>query len=881
MVISVNWTPLEEGRVREIVTFLVNDILKHQAILLGNAEEKKKKKRSLWSTIGKKKVPAASSHNKKLSSSSDHKRNSNAHSINKTFDVSQTVGRVRSPLQACENLAMNEGHSPPENKSSILEMNKTLSPVSPTFKDGYGENHMPLSEYLGTSYTVPCASKNEEHLEGKGANILKDFNFSDKVVSETSFNSINNVKNQIEEDVKLTRFPNCSSTLNITQSQGHFLSPDSFVNNMHAANKDLELITSFSLDAFMKENSKPGHLELTPRVCRTILSPDSFINDSYEIDPVLESESVVPILSPNQFLKDNLVYLCESPQTCTFSPLANENSQDPRKNEVLPCIPECQNSESPKTMFEESKGTELTSTYHQSTKPEQPKLFTAQDSSSNNHDKHLKRRPILCSTVTKKKPICVGERQIEPNKPKAKRCLNDTVQELKSVRENQHEKGAFHWNLPIIDPLLSQSRTYKKERSPSSKTASVVRKRKSEGNMENANLRSVIRGHIDDQEPKRIHFSPEPSKTSTVKKMKKAKTPLSKCVGSREKSSIKKKTELLAYRAPHSKRSRKTNSVIAVAQSTLTFIKPIKADIPRHPMPFAAKNMFYDERWKEKQEQGFTWWLNFILTPDDFTVKTNVSQVNAATLLLGVENQHKVSVSRAPTKEEVSLRAYTARCRLNKLRRAACRLYTSENMVKAIKKLEIEIESRRLMVRKDRHLWKDVGERQKVLSWLLSYNPLWLRIGLETVYGELISLEDNSDVTGLAVFIVNRLLWNPDIAAEYRHPSVPHLYGDGHEEALSKFTLKKLLLLVCFLDYAKNSRLIDHNPCLFCKDAEFKTSKEILLAFSRDFLSGEGDLSRHLSLLGLPVNHVQTPFDEFDFAVTNLAVDLQCGVRLV
>lgn len=44
MVISVNWTPLEEGRVREMVTFLVNDILKHQAILLGNAEEKKKKK---------------------------------------------------------------------------------------------------------------------------------------------------------------------------------------------------------------------------------------------------------------------------------------------------------------------------------------------------------------------------------------------------------------------------------------------------------------------------------------------------------------------------------------------------------------------------------------------------------------------------------------------------------------------------------------------------------------------------------------------------------------------------------------------------------------------------------------------------------------------
>ena len=85
--------------------------------------------------------------------------------------------------------------------------------------------------------------------------------------------------------------------------------------------------------------------------------------------------------------------------------------------------------------------------------------------------------------------------------------------------------------------------------------------------------------------------------------------------------------------------------------------------------------------------------------------------VNASTLLLGVESQHKVSVPKAPTKDEVSLRAYTAQCRLNRLRRAACRLFTSEKMVKAMKKLEIEIEARRLIVRKDRHLWKDVGKK--------------------------------------------------------------------------------------------------------------------------------------------------------------------------
>lgn len=47
----------------------------------------------------------------------------------------------------------------------------------------------------------------------------------------------------------------------------------------------------------------------------------------------------------------------------------------------------------------------------------------------------------------------------------------------------------------------------------------------------------------------------------------------------------------------------------------------------------------------------------------------------------------------------------------------------------------------------------------------------------------------------------------------------------GYYEALKKFTLKKFLLLILFLDKAKLTRLIDHDPCLFNKDAEFKVFK--------------------------------------------------------
>ena len=80
--------------------------------------------------------------------------------------------------------------------------------------------------------------------------------------------------------------PNCSSTLNITQSQGNFLSPDFFANNSHVANNEPELVECLSPDMFVKDYSKPVHLESkrVHEIYCAILSPDSFINDNYRLN---------------------------------------------------------------------------------------------------------------------------------------------------------------------------------------------------------------------------------------------------------------------------------------------------------------------------------------------------------------------------------------------------------------------------------------------------------------------------------------------------------------------------------------------------------------------------------------------------------------------
>ncbi|XP_020629211.1 abnormal spindle-like microcephaly-associated protein homolog isoform X2 [Orbicella faveolata] len=317
-----------------------------------------------------------------------------------------------------------------------------------------------------------------------------------------------------------------------------------------------------------------------------------------------------------------------------------------------------------------------------------------------------------------------------------------------------------------------------------------------------------------------------------------------------------------------------------IPQRKLQLVKTPRTNLPRHPMPFAAKNMYYDERWIEKQEEGFTKWLNFVLTPPDATDSGTQAEYDKGNVILGGTKAIKKSQPLAPTREVLSFRTYTARRKMARLRRSACLLYQSEPLGHVICKIEAEVENGRLAIRPDKKLHADLGIKQQVIDMILSYNTLWLRIGLETIYGEILPIYSNNDVAGLTHFLSSRLLGNPDIARAFAHPQVPGLCREGYVEQLGKFTLKKFLLLVLFLDRAKLTRLIDHNPCLFNKDASFKSSRSLLLTFSREYLKGEGDVTKHLSFLGYSVTHSQRAIDEVDYAVKNIAIDLRDGLRL-
>ncbi|XP_014235635.1 abnormal spindle-like microcephaly-associated protein homolog [Trichogramma pretiosum] len=293
--------------------------------------------------------------------------------------------------------------------------------------------------------------------------------------------------------------------------------------------------------------------------------------------------------------------------------------------------------------------------------------------------------------------------------------------------------------------------------------------------------------------------------------------------------------------------------------------------------PFLTSTLYYDDKWIYKQEIEFKKWLNALLTPPEHLT----TDVDTAPIDVGKVWQfcRAKEVSLAETKEAISARYHT-NTRLNSLRKAACSMYRRPDVITVLSNTTRCIEKEILIIRSDKDLHRDIGLQKIILELFISYNPLWLRIGLETIYGETIPLQSNNDLIGLSKFVINRFFSDPFLVKTHSSNLHPNIRLNTFQQLMNKFMLKKFLFLVFFLDYAKRNKLIGHDPCLFHKKAAMKDSRSVILTFSRELLSGIGDVTKVLRNYSYVVSYQQSYLDEFDYAVKDLCLDLRDGVRL-
>ncbi|KAL7563175.1 hypothetical protein ACA910_014452 [Epithemia clementina (nom. ined.)] len=287
--------------------------------------------------------------------------------------------------------------------------------------------------------------------------------------------------------------------------------------------------------------------------------------------------------------------------------------------------------------------------------------------------------------------------------------------------------------------------------------------------------------------------------------------------------------------------------------------------------------------WAEKQCSTFKEWLNYTIDPCED------------------------SEEERGRPEKAEFRALVQHQRMAAVRVKSGRLWQSAELNKIREKIRSEISRGRLSLREDRDLHANLGVRDMILSLLFSYSIQWLRIGLETLFGESIhssdsleespaKLSDGTDIyrgspknqlsslqLALREFIINRVLADKTVLSKYtkRLCKVPSgKFGAKYQAELRSLVLYRLLALFFFLDRAKRENILDKVPALFRTGAEVKSSKDVLLYFCRHFLSQEGDFMKHLSRMQLTVSYKQEPVDEIKFSISNLAVDLRDGVRL-
>ncbi|KAL9627666.1 MAG: hypothetical protein Q9164_007534 [Protoblastenia rupestris] len=85
-------------------------------------------------------------------------------------------------------------------------------------------------------------------------------------------------------------------------------------------------------------------------------------------------------------------------------------------------------------------------------------------------------------------------------------------------------------------------------------------------------------------------------------------------------------------------------------------------------------------------------------------------------------------------------------------------------------------------------------------------------------------------------------------------------------------------MLIKLLDTAKTSSV--WSDCLFQPSSPHKTSTAVIHALAQQLNPAAGNIIRSLNHLTYTVSHIQYPLEEYDYHITNLAVDLRDGVRL-
>ncbi|XP_060849151.1 abnormal spindle-like microcephaly-associated protein homolog [Rhopalosiphum padi] len=301
--------------------------------------------------------------------------------------------------------------------------------------------------------------------------------------------------------------------------------------------------------------------------------------------------------------------------------------------------------------------------------------------------------------------------------------------------------------------------------------------------------------------------------------------------------------------------------------------------------PFLKMSEYYETEWLDRQESDMIRWLNAMLTPTEKLVDEEQSNELEEAAMAWVEASktcHKNKPMQFATQKDLFVAQIYRQSpqQWSALRKATTNLITSSSVTSVLSKLTVSIEKDLITLRDDRQIHLDLSLKKKIIDLLKCYNPLWFRIGLEAIYGQIVHVKPGSnDLDGIGWFVRKNLFNNDYVKQKFIKTTVLQMNLPSYNTAMKKFILRKMFMLIYFLDRAKEQQLIRHNPCLFKTNSPYKSSYDLMMGFCADMVTAHGDIVRRLRSIGYNLAHKQTHLDEVNYAVKSLN-DLRDGTRI-
>ncbi|CAH8436649.1 unnamed protein product [Schistosoma mattheei] len=218
----------------------------------------------------------------------------------------------------------------------------------------------------------------------------------------------------------------------------------------------------------------------------------------------------------------------------------------------------------------------------------------------------------------------------------------------------------------------------------------------------------------------------------------------------------------------------------------------------------------------------------------------------------------------------------------------AVELLTSTIIMTPGERIEREVDNGKLTPVQLLSFRVDKGSQRRIQDYLLlNYAPIWLHLTLDALISSSSTQSYSSVTLNKPLLPIKPAADNKKLKQSSHHTTrndtnstKPNILPN-RDILYNRHVIKRFIIFIWIIDCFKRHMLIKYDPCLFRIKSLIKSSSSLLLSFAQNFLHGENNLVRHLAYLGAQVTVNQTPLDEYQFTVENLAVDLRDGVRLV